>query len=57
MRNDFFSRPLTKGILDGDLLYGAFEGLARTRQEEITKQIGTTVDVVLDDLEGLRPLW
>jgi cleavage and polyadenylation specificity factor subunit 1 len=50
-------RPLSKGILDGDLLYSTFELLPRPVQEMITKQIGTSVDEVLDDLEELRAVW
>jgi hypothetical protein len=48
---------LTKGILDGDLLFGTFDMLPREKQVEITKQIGTGVEEVLDDLEELRTVW
>ncbi|CAG8834801.1 25619_t:CDS:2, partial [Racocetra persica] len=37
-----------KGILDGDLLI-QFPNLALHRQREMTKQIGTTVERILDD--------
>jgi hypothetical protein len=57
VRNDTAPRPLSKGILDGDLLYSTFELLPRPVQEMITKQIGTSVDEVLDDLEELRAVW
>ncbi|KAG9018279.1 mRNA cleavage and polyadenylation factor subunit [Tulasnella sp. 427] len=53
VRNDTVSRPLTKGILDGNLL-GGFGNLPVGRQIEATKTIGTTRDVVLD---GFRLLW
>lgn len=55
--NDVAARPLNRGVLDGDLLYNSFELLPLDRQREITQQIGTTVEAVLDDLEGLRAVW
>lgn len=57
MPNDVAARPLNRGVLDGDLLYNSFELLPLDRQREITQQIGTTVETVLDDLEGLRAVW
>ncbi|KAF9961999.1 Cleavage and polyadenylation specificity factor subunit 1 [Mortierella alpina] len=45
------SNPV-KGILDGDLLF-EFVNLAANRQKEMTKQIGTGVDRVMDDLAGI----
>ncbi|KAF9194083.1 Cleavage and polyadenylation specificity factor subunit 1 [Haplosporangium sp. Z 11] len=42
----------TKGILDGDLLF-EFINLPANRQMEMTKQIGTGVDRVMDDLAGI----
>ncbi|KAF8929108.1 Cleavage and polyadenylation specificity factor subunit 1 [Dissophora ornata] len=42
----------TKGILDGDLLF-EFINLPANRQKEMTKQIGTGVDRVMDDLAGI----
>ncbi|CAG8539305.1 7635_t:CDS:10, partial [Racocetra fulgida] len=42
-----------KGILDGDLLI-QFPNLALHRQREMTKQIGTTVERILDDLLVLQ---
>ncbi|KAF9930373.1 hypothetical protein BGZ65_005382 [Modicella reniformis] len=41
-----------KGILDGDLLF-EFIGLPANRQKEMTKQIGTGVDRIMDDLAGI----
>ncbi|KAG0331722.1 Cleavage and polyadenylation specificity factor subunit 1 [Podila humilis] len=45
------SNPV-KGVLDGDLLF-EFIGLAANRQKEMTKQIGTGVDRVMDDLAAI----
>ncbi|RUP46454.1 hypothetical protein BC936DRAFT_146934 [Jimgerdemannia flammicorona] len=39
----------TKAILDGDLIY-QFANLALNRQKEMTKQIGTTVERIMEDL-------
>ncbi|KAI8378871.1 CPSF A subunit region-domain-containing protein [Choanephora cucurbitarum] len=39
----------TKAILDGDLIF-EFAGLSIERQKEITKQIGTTVSRIMEDL-------
>ncbi|KAI1302103.1 Cleavage and polyadenylation specificity factor subunit 1 [Mortierella claussenii] len=41
-----------KGILDGDLLF-EFINLPANRQKEMTKQIGTGMDRVMDDLAGI----
>ncbi|KAI8362546.1 CPSF A subunit region-domain-containing protein [Mortierella sp. GBAus27b] len=41
-----------KGILDGDLLF-EYINLPANRQKEMTKQIGTGVDRVMDDLAGI----
>lgn len=41
-----------KSILDGDLLF-EFVALAANRQKEMTKQIGTGVDRVMDDLAAI----
>jgi len=38
-----------KSILDGDLIF-EFPSLAQNRQREMTKQIGTSVERVMDDL-------
>ncbi|KAG0206865.1 Cleavage and polyadenylation specificity factor subunit 1 [Mortierella sp. NVP41] len=45
------SNPV-KGILDGDLLF-EFINLPANRQKEMTKQIGSSVDRVMDDLAGI----
>ncbi|KAK3813996.1 MAG: CPSF A subunit region-domain-containing protein [Benniella sp.] len=45
------SNPV-KGILDGDLLF-EYINLPANRQKEMTKQIGTGVDRVMDDLAGI----
>lgn len=39
----------TKAVLDGDLIH-AFAGLAVDRQKEVTKQIGTTVPRIMEDI-------
>lgn len=56
VRNDFVSKPLSKGILDGKLL-AHFESLPITRQNEMTRQIGTERGVVLRDWIGLSGIW
>ncbi|CAH1761431.1 3424_t:CDS:10 [Entrophospora sp. SA101] len=43
----------SKGILDGDLLF-QFPNLALHRQREMTKQIGTTVERIMDDLLAIQ---
>ncbi|KAF9031687.1 hypothetical protein BDZ89DRAFT_948625 [Hymenopellis radicata] len=48
VRNDFVSRPLSKGTLDGNLI-SQFACLSTTRQIEMTRQIGTERSVVLSD--------
>ncbi|KAF9059487.1 CPSF A subunit region-domain-containing protein [Rhodocollybia butyracea] len=45
VRNDYVSKPLSKGILDGSLLVH-FGNSSTTRQTEMTKQIGTEVEIV-----------
>lgn len=39
----------TKAVLDGDLIF-EFAGLSVSRQREMTKQIGTTVARIMEDL-------
>ena len=39
----------TKAVLDGDLIF-EFAGLSVTQQREMTKQIGTTVARIMEDL-------
>ncbi|KAG7452675.1 uncharacterized protein BT62DRAFT_989773 [Guyanagaster necrorhizus] len=56
VRNDFVSRPLTKGILDGNLLEH-FGALSTTRQVEMTRQIGTERTVILRDWVSLSEVW
>ncbi|KAF7341963.1 Protein CFT1 [Mycena venus] len=49
VRNDFVSKPLSKGILDGNLLTH-FDGLPITRQNQMTpRQIGTERAKILGD--------
>jgi cleavage and polyadenylation specificity factor subunit 1 len=50
------SKPLSKGILDGNLLV-EFEGLPITRQAEMTRQIGTERTVILRDWISLSGAW
>lgn len=57
VKNETVGRPLNKGVLDGDLLFGVFDMLEGRKQVEITGQIGTGVEEVLDDLEELRTVW
>ncbi|KAL0062576.1 mRNA cleavage and polyadenylation factor subunit [Marasmius tenuissimus] len=56
VKNDHESRPLSKGILDGNLLCH-FGALPTTGQAEMTKQIGAEVSVVLKDLLPLQEAW
>ncbi|KAG6901009.1 hypothetical protein C0995_002528, partial [Termitomyces sp. Mi166 len=56
VRNDFVSKPLSKGILDGNLL-GHFEALPIARQVEVTKEIGTERTTVLKDCIGVNAPW
>ncbi|CAG8753629.1 1618_t:CDS:1, partial [Acaulospora colombiana] len=42
-----------KGVLDGGLLI-QFPNLALHRQREMTKQIGTTIDRIMDDLLAVQ---
>ncbi|KAG5652679.1 hypothetical protein H0H81_004116 [Sphagnurus paluster] len=56
VRNDYVSKPLSKGILDGNLL-GHYEALPIPRQDEVTRQIGTERTVVLKDWIALNGSW
>jgi cleavage and polyadenylation specificity factor subunit 1 len=56
VRNDYVSKPLSHGILDGRLLM-SFEDLPLIRQSEITRQIGTERTTVLHDLNELGGSW
>ena len=56
VKNDHVSRPLLKGILDGNLLCH-FEAQPTTVQAEMTKQIGAEVSLVLKDLLPLQDVW
>ncbi|KAJ7628553.1 CPSF A subunit region-domain-containing protein [Roridomyces roridus] len=56
VRNDHVSKPLSKGILDGNLLVN-FESLPITRQNEMTREIGTERTVVLRDWAALSGAW
>lgn len=56
VRNDYVSKALSHGILDGRLLM-SFEDLPLTRQSEITRQIGTERSTVLHDLKELGGSW
>ncbi|KAK0240309.1 CPSF A subunit region-domain-containing protein [Armillaria nabsnona] len=56
VRNDFVSRPLTKGVIDGNLLEH-FGALSTTRQVEMTRQIGTERTIVLRDWISLSKAW
>ncbi|KAH9849008.1 CPSF A subunit region-domain-containing protein [Lenzites betulinus] len=56
VRNEYVSRPLSKGILDGNLL-ATFEVLPITRQNEVTRQIGTDRATILKDWASLVGAW
>jgi len=56
VRNDHVWKPLSKGILDGNLLR-AFEELPLSRQNDITRQIGTDRATVLRDWVSLEASW
>jgi len=56
VRNDFVSKPLSKGILDGNLL-AHYESLPITRQNEMTRQIGTDRVTLLRDWIALSGAW
>ncbi|KAK7451137.1 mRNA cleavage and polyadenylation factor subunit [Stygiomarasmius scandens] len=56
VRNDYFSKPLSKGVLDGNLLVH-FASLSAPRQAEVTKPIGTEVSTVLKDWISLEGPW
>lgn len=56
VRNEYVSRSLTRGILDGNLL-ATFEELPIARQNEVTRQIGTDRATVLKDWVGLVGAW
>lgn len=59
VRNDFVSRPLTKGILDGTLLE-AFTKLPRARMEELASTVPDLkggADQILRDIASLRGHW
>ncbi|TBU39387.1 CPSF A subunit region-domain-containing protein [Dichomitus squalens] len=56
VRNEYVSRPLSKGVLDGNLL-ATFEDLPIGRQNEVTRQIGTDRATVLKDWVSLVGSW
>ncbi len=54
--NDLYSRPLSKGILDGQLL-ASFVELSDSRQRDLVGPIGTDRETVLNDISELGGLW
>lgn len=56
VRNDYVWKPLSKGILDGNLLR-VFEELPLSGQNDITRQIGTDRATVLRDWVSLETSW
>jgi cleavage and polyadenylation specificity factor subunit 1 len=56
VRNDYVSRALSKGILDGDLL-GEFSLLNATRQASMTKRVGSDVATIGVNLRSLKAPW
>jgi cleavage and polyadenylation specificity factor subunit 1 len=56
VRNDLLSKPLNKGILDGQLLqHFALQPVHRQRQ--MMRQIGTDEVTVASDLQALGGFW
>ncbi|KAG9311848.1 CPSF A subunit region-domain-containing protein [Chiua virens] len=55
VRNDAESKPLSRGVLDGQLL-GAFEEQSIQGQQEMTRQIGTERMTVLRDWKTFFPM-
>lgn len=56
VRNDTMSKPLSRGVLDGQLI-AAFEAQGVLGQTEMTRQIGTERGGVLRDWSGLVVPW
>ncbi|EIW66021.1 hypothetical protein TREMEDRAFT_70300 [Tremella mesenterica DSM 1558] len=56
VRNDLVAKPLSRGILDGELL-GRFAIQPIDRQREMLKQIGTDGGTVASDLQALGGFW
>jgi len=56
VRNDALSKPMSKGVLDGQLLE-AFEEMGVQGQHEMTRQIGTERMAVLKDWSALAVPW
>lgn len=56
VRNDHVWKPLSKGILDGNLIR-IFEELPLSGQNDITRQIGTDRATVLRDWVSLEASW
>ncbi|KAF5309321.1 hypothetical protein D9611_014402 [Ephemerocybe angulata] len=56
VKNEFNSKPLLKGILDGNLL-AHYEALPIATQNEMTQQIGTERQTVLRDWIALSGPW
>lgn len=56
VRNDHVWKPLSKGILDGNLLR-VFEELPLSSQDDITRQIGTDRATMLRDWVSLEVSW
>ncbi|PFH48729.1 hypothetical protein AMATHDRAFT_64747 [Amanita thiersii Skay4041] len=56
VRNDRVSKPLSKGVLDGNLLRH-FAALPITRQDEITKEIGIERRPLVKDWIGIGNCW
>ena len=56
VRNEYASRPLTKGILDDGLLK-IFEDLSIPKQVEMTRQIASDRAVIMRDLTANGGSW
>jgi cleavage and polyadenylation specificity factor subunit 1 len=56
VRNEYASRPLTKGILDDGLLR-IFDDLPVPKQVEMTRQIASDRAVIVRDLTAHSGSW
>ena len=56
VRNDLLPKPLSRGILDGQLL-SHFALQPVHRQKEMMRQIGTDEVTVASDLQALGGFW
>ncbi|GAA97624.1 uncharacterized protein L969DRAFT_94765 [Mixia osmundae IAM 14324] len=55
-RNDYYSRPLARGMLDGDLL-AIYANLHASRQQSLASHINSDPDTLSVNLGNLEPPW